>query len=46
LPLVKRLYTEQGLNAKPTTPAEFAEYMASEKKKWAGVVRRAKIQQL
>jgi tripartite-type tricarboxylate transporter receptor subunit TctC len=46
LPLVKRLYTEQGLNAKPTTPAEFAEYMASEKKKWAGVVRRANIQQL
>jgi tripartite-type tricarboxylate transporter receptor subunit TctC len=46
LPLVKRLYVEQGLNAKPTTPAQFAEYMASEKKKWASVVRRANIQQL
>ena len=46
LPMVKRLYAEQGLNAKPTTPVQFAEYMASEKKKWASVVRRANIQQL
>ncbi|HZM48461.1 MAG TPA: tripartite tricarboxylate transporter substrate binding protein [Burkholderiales bacterium] len=45
-PMVKRLYIEQGLNAKPNTPAQFAEYMASEKKKWASVVRRANIQQL
>jgi tripartite-type tricarboxylate transporter receptor subunit TctC len=45
-PMVKRLYAEQGLNAKPTTPAQFAEYMASEKKKWASVVGRAHIQQL
>ena len=46
LPLVKRLYLEQGLNAKPTTPAQFAEYFAAEKKKWSSVVRRANIQQL
>jgi len=46
LPMVKRLYAEQGLNAKPNTPAQFAQYFAAEKKKWAGVVRRANIQQM
>jgi tripartite-type tricarboxylate transporter receptor subunit TctC len=42
---VKRIYREQGLNATPTSSAQFAQYFASEKKKWAGVVREANIQQ-
>ena len=46
LPDVKRLYRDQGLNATPTTPAEFAAYFAAEKRKWASVVQRARIQQM
>jgi tripartite-type tricarboxylate transporter receptor subunit TctC len=46
LPDVKRLYREQGLNATPMTPGQFTEYFAAEKKKWAGVVRRANIKPL
>jgi tripartite-type tricarboxylate transporter receptor subunit TctC len=42
-PRVLALYKAQGLNATPTTPAEFKKYFASEKKKWADVVREAKI---
>lgn len=42
-PQVLQLYKAQGLNATPTTPAEFKSYFASEKKKWADVVREAKI---
>ena len=45
LPDVKRLYREQGLNVTPMNPRQFAEYFAAEKKKWAGVVRDANIQQ-
>ena len=44
-PQVLALYKAQGLNATPTTPAEFKKYFASEKKKWADVVREAKITQ-
>ncbi|HYC46890.1 MAG TPA: tripartite tricarboxylate transporter substrate binding protein [Burkholderiales bacterium] len=43
LPKVLKVYAEQGLNATPTTPEEFAQYFASEKTKWAGVARRAHI---
>jgi tripartite-type tricarboxylate transporter receptor subunit TctC len=45
-PQVLQLYKSQGLNATPTTPAEFVRYFASEKKKWAGVVREARIPQI
>jgi tripartite-type tricarboxylate transporter receptor subunit TctC len=34
------------LNATPTTPAQFAKYIDSERKKWADVVREANIAQL
>ena len=44
LPDVKRLYRDQGLNATPTSPAEFAAYFAAERKKWSSVVQRANIQ--
>jgi len=44
-PAVMKVYKEQGLNATPTTPAQFAKYIASEKQKWAGVVREASIKQ-
>jgi tripartite-type tricarboxylate transporter receptor subunit TctC len=45
-PAVLKIYKEQGLNATPTTPAEFAKYIASERRKWAGVVREAHIAQM
>jgi tripartite-type tricarboxylate transporter receptor subunit TctC len=44
-PAVMAIYEKQGLNATPMTPAEFAKYIASEKTKWAGVVRDARIAQ-
>lgn len=42
-PQVLALYKAQGLNASPMTTAEFKKYFDSEKKKWADVVREAKI---
>jgi tripartite-type tricarboxylate transporter receptor subunit TctC len=45
-PAVLKVYKEQGLNATPTTPAEFARYIASEMGKWEGVVREAHIAQM
>jgi tripartite-type tricarboxylate transporter receptor subunit TctC len=45
-PQVLQLYKVQGLNATPTTPAEFVRYFAAEKKKWAAVVRDAGIAQM
>jgi len=42
-PEVMRIYEAQGLNATPTTPAQFAQYIASEKRKWARVVSDARI---
>ena len=45
-PQVLQVYKAQGLNATPTTPAEFVRYFASEKKKWASVVREARIPQI
>ena len=44
-PQVVRIYREQGLNATPTTPAEFARYISAERRKWGGVVRDAHIAQ-
>ena len=40
---VLALYKAQGLNATPMTTAEFRKYFAAEMKKWADVVREAKI---
>jgi tripartite-type tricarboxylate transporter receptor subunit TctC len=40
---VGRLYEKQGLNAVPTTPAEFAKKIDEESRKWAEVVRVNKI---
>jgi tripartite-type tricarboxylate transporter receptor subunit TctC len=42
---VSRLYKQQGLNAVPTTPAEFGQKIDEESKKWLEVVRKAKIPQ-
>jgi tripartite-type tricarboxylate transporter receptor subunit TctC len=42
-PQVLHLYKAQGLNATPTTRAEFAKYIDAEREKWAGVVRAANI---
>ena len=44
-PQVLELYKVQGLNATPMTTTEFRKYFAAEKKKWADVVREAKITQ-
>jgi tripartite-type tricarboxylate transporter receptor subunit TctC len=38
-------FANQGLNATPTTPQEFARYIATERAKWTDVVRFAKIEQ-
>lgn len=46
VPAVLRIYKEQGLNATPTTQEEFAKYVASERRKWADVVREAHIAQM
>lgn len=42
-PEVLQVYEAQGLNATPTTPRQFAAYIDSERRKWAGVVRTAHI---
>jgi tripartite-type tricarboxylate transporter receptor subunit TctC len=42
-PDVLRIYETQGLNATPTTREQFAQYFASETRKWASVVSNAKI---
>ena len=42
-PGLRKIFVAQGLNAKPTTPAEFARYIDSEITKWSGVVRAANI---
>lgn len=44
-PELTRIFVAQGLNAKPTTAAQFAKYVDSEIMKWAGVVRMANIPQ-
>ena len=44
-PEVKRIFVAQGLNATPSTPAEFSKYLDSEINKWVRVVRDANIQQ-
>jgi tripartite-type tricarboxylate transporter receptor subunit TctC len=45
-PELKRIFVAQGLNATPSTAAQFAKYLDSELKKWAEVVRAANIEQL
>lgn len=42
-PGLRKIFVAQGLNARPTTPAEFARYIDSEITKWSGVVRAANI---
>jgi tripartite-type tricarboxylate transporter receptor subunit TctC len=42
-PQLRKIFVAQGLNARPTTPAEFARYIDSEITKWSGVVRAANI---
>ena len=42
--IVKR-YDNQGMDARPTTPAEFLKLFREETDKWAKVVREAKIPQ-
>lgn len=44
-PKVMAILEKQGLNATPTTPREFAQYIASERRKWNSVVQVAKIEQ-
>jgi tripartite-type tricarboxylate transporter receptor subunit TctC len=44
-PKVLQIFANQGLNATPTTPQEFARYIATERAKWTDVVRFAKIEQ-
>ena len=45
LPKVREIYESQGLNATPTTPQQFAQYIAYERRKWASVVHEARIAQ-
>jgi tripartite-type tricarboxylate transporter receptor subunit TctC len=42
-PEVKERYLSQGMDAVPTTPAEFAAMIRSEMAKWGKVVRAAQI---
>jgi tripartite-type tricarboxylate transporter receptor subunit TctC len=44
-PALLQTFENEGMNATPTTPGQFAQYIASERKKWADVVRLAKIEQ-
>jgi tripartite-type tricarboxylate transporter receptor subunit TctC len=44
-PEVKRIFVAQGLNATPSTPAQFSKHLDSEIKKWVEVVRAANIAQ-
>lgn len=44
-PKVMAILEKQGLNATPTTPREFAKYVAAERRKWNSVVQVAKIEQ-
>lgn len=44
-PKVMAILEKQGLNATPTTPREFAQYIASERRKWNSVVQVARIEQ-
>jgi tripartite-type tricarboxylate transporter receptor subunit TctC len=45
-PELARVYAAQGINPRPSTPAEFAKYLNSEIEKWVGVVRAANIEQM
>jgi tripartite-type tricarboxylate transporter receptor subunit TctC len=44
-PELRRTFVAQGLNATPSTAAQFSKYLDSEIKKWVGVVRAANIAQ-
>jgi len=45
-PKVLQTFENEGLNATPTTPEQFASYIASEKRKWSDVMRFAKVEPL
>lgn len=45
-PELMRIYAAQGINPRPSTPAEFAKYLDSEIEKWVRVVRDGNIQQM
>jgi tripartite-type tricarboxylate transporter receptor subunit TctC len=45
-PELLKVFTNQGLSAMPSTPAQFAKYLNAEIEKWVGVVRDARIEQL
>ena len=42
---VLEVFAKQGLNATPTTPQQFAQYVAAERRKWSNVVHVAGIEQ-
>ncbi len=44
-PKLLRTFENEGMNATPTTPKQFASYIASERRKWSDVMRFAKIDQ-
>ncbi len=44
-PELRKIFVAQGLNATPSTAAQFSKFIDSEMKKWAGVVRTANIPQ-
>jgi tripartite-type tricarboxylate transporter receptor subunit TctC len=45
-PKVLQTFEHEGLNATPTTPQQFANYIASERRKWSDVMRFAKVDPL
>jgi tripartite-type tricarboxylate transporter receptor subunit TctC len=45
-PELMRIYAAQGINPRPSTPADFAKYLDSEIEKWVRVVRDGNIQQM
>lgn len=44
-PSLLQTFESQGMSATPTTPEQFAQHITSERRKWADVVRIAKIKQ-
>jgi tripartite-type tricarboxylate transporter receptor subunit TctC len=44
-PKLLQTFENEGMNATPTTPEQFASYIASERSKWSDVMQFAKIEQ-
>ena len=44
-PKLLQTFENEGMNATPTTPEQFASYIASERRKWSDVMQFAKIDQ-